>query len=433
VPATGGAPSLLNGVTGRRESVTLAYPTFLPDGRHLLYLDTGNGGVGEAAIYGASLDSSDRTLVLRAAESNALYAGGYLFFIHDTALVAQPFDPARLSLSGDAVPVAERVQPIPIGAPGAAFSVSDRVLAYRTGIGARGFPMQLNWFDRAGKVTGTVGERADYSDLELSPDGTRAAVSEQDPGTGRDIWIFDLARGIPTRFTADPADEFSSVWSPDGSQIIFSSRRKGHFDLYQKASSGAGTVQDVLVDDRDKWPMSWSSDGRFLLYSTGTLSAGIRPHLWALPLAGDRKPFPVVDDAQFNQFPGRLSPDGRWIVYGSTESGQSEIYVTSFPGTTGKWRVSTAGGSWPRWRRDGKEIFFLSLDNAKLMAADVTSRGTQFMVGSEHELFAARWRPGARYSYDVAPDGRILGATLIDPPTPAPATLVVNWLSELKK
>jgi Tol biopolymer transport system component len=434
VPATGGASSLMNGANARHEGATLAYPTFLPDGRHLLYLDTGNGGVGEAAIYGAALDASDRTLVLRAAESNALYAGGHLFFIRDTELVAQPFDAGRLLLSGEAVPVAERVQQTLIGAPSAAFSVSDRVLAYRTGIGVRGFPMQLNWFDPTGKVIGTVGERADYSDLEISPDGTRAAVSEQDPGTGRDIWIFDLARGIPTRFTSDPADEFSSVWSPDGSQIIFSSRRKGHFDLYQKASSGAGATQDVLVDDRDKWPMSWSSDGRFLVYTTGTVSAGVLPSLWALPLVGDRKPFPVLTDAQFSQFPGQLSPDGRWIAYGSNESGsQTDVYVTSFPGATGKWRVSTAGGSWPRWRRDGKEIFFLSPDNSKLMAADVDSRGTQFSVGAEHVLFGARWRPGARYSYDVAPDGRILGATLIEPPTPAPATLVLNWLSELKQ
>jgi Tol biopolymer transport system component len=433
VRATGGASSLLNAANARREGATLAYPAFLPDGRHLLYLDTGNGGVGEAAIYGAALDASDRTLVLRAAESNALYAGGYLFFIRDTKLVAQPFDAVRLKLGGEAVPVAERVQQSLIGAPSAAFSVSDRVLAYRTGVGVRGFPMQLNWFDRTGKVIGTVGDRADYSDLELSPDGTRAAVSEQDPGTGRDIWIFDLARGIPTRFTSDPADEFSSVWSPDGNQIIFSSRRKGHFDLYQKASSGAGATEDVLVDDRDKWPMSWSSDGRFLVYTTGTVSAGVLPSLSALPLVGERKPFPVLTDAQFSQFPGQLSPDGHWIAYGSNESGQTEVYVTSFPGATGKWRVSTAGGSWPRWRRDGKEIFFLSLDNAKLMAAEVDSRGTQFSVGTEHALFAARWRPGARYSYDVAPDGRILGATLIEPPTPAPATLVVNWLTELKK
>jgi Tol biopolymer transport system component len=434
VPAAGGASSLLNGANARREGAALAYPTFLPDQRHLLYLDTGNGGVGEAAIYGAALDASDRTLVLRAAESNALYAGGYLIFIRDTKLVAQPFDAGRLTLSGEAVPVAERVQQTLIGAPSAAFSVSDRVLAYRTGIGVRGFPMQLNWFDRSGKVIGTVGERADYSDVQLSPDGTRVAVSEQDPGTGRDIWIFDLARGIPTRFTSDPADEFSSVWSPDGSQIIFSSRRRGHFDLYQKASSGAGATQDVLVDDRDKWPMSWSSDGRFIVYTTGTVSAGVLPSVWALPLMGDRKPFPVLTDAQFNQFPGQLSPDGRWIAYGSNESSQTEVYVTSFPGATGKWRVSTAGGSWPRWRRDGKEIFFLSLDNSKLMAADVDSRGTQFSVGAERVLFGARWRPGARYSYDIAPDGqRIIGATLIEPPTPAPATLVVNWLSELKR
>ena len=265
VPAAGGAVTLLNGVNGKREGATLAYPTFLPDGRHVLYLDTGGGGVGEAAVYGAALDSSDRTLVLQAAVSNAWYSRGYLFFLRNTTLVAQPFDVERLTLSGGAIPIVEQVQRPQFGPPSGAFSVSDRVLAYQTGLDARGFPTQLTWFDRSGKTIGAVGEQADYGDVEISPDGTRAAVSELDPGTGRDIWIFDLARGIPTRFTADPADEYASVWSPDGSQIIFNSRRKGHLDLYRKASSGAGVEEAVLVDTADKSPMSWSSDGQFVL------------------------------------------------------------------------------------------------------------------------------------------------------------------------
>jgi Tol biopolymer transport system component len=430
VSATGGVASLLGGMNGRREGSTLAYPTFLPDGRHLLYLDTGSGGVGEAAIYGADLDSSDRTLVLRAAASNALYSRGYLFFLRDTTLVAQPFDVAGLMLSGNPVPVAENVQRTLLGAPSASFSVSDRVIAYRTSVGARGLPTQMTWFDRTGKVLGIVGEQADYADVELSPDGTHAIVSELDPGTGRDIWVFDLARGIPTRFTADPADEFASVWSPDGSQIVFSSRRKGYFDLYQKASSGAGPEQEVLTDNRDKFPLGWSPDGRLLLYSAGNLSiVGNQGDLLALPMTGDRKPFPVLS-TPFNEFPGRLSPDGRWLAYASNESGRSEIYVTSFPGASGKWRVSTSGGNWPRWRRDGREIFFLS-NSTKLMAAEVNGQGDRFSVGAEHLLFEARWPLGARTAFDVAPDGRILGATRLEQITGTPITLIVNWLADL--
>jgi hypothetical protein len=154
-----------------------------------------------------------------------------------------------------------------------------------------------------------------------------------------------------------------------------------------------------------------------------------------LPLTGDRKAFPILNDEQFTQFPGKLSADGRWLAYVSNESGQNEVYVSPFPGLNGKWRLSTSGGSWPRWGRDGKEVFFLSLDNPpKLMVADVDSRGSQLSVGAVHMLFETRLRAGAaRYSYDVGPTGRILAATLVEQPVPAPVTLVVNWLADLKK
>jgi len=434
VPAVGGAMvSLLNGINGTREGATLAYPTFLPDGRHILYLDTGGGRVGEAALYAAALDSPDRTLVLGGAVSNAWYSRGYLVFLRNATLVAQPFDVKRLTLSGGGIPIVDQVQRPQFGPPSGAFSVSDRVLAYQTGLDARGFPTQLTWFDRRGKVVGVVGEPADYGDVEISPDGRRATVSQLDPGTGRDIWIFDLARAIPTRLTADPADAFASVWSPDESQIVFNSRRKGHLDLYRKASSGAGSDEAVLVDNADKSPMSWSSKGDLILYNTGNVSiVGNQVDLWALPLSGDRKPFPVVNSA-FNEVRGRLSPDERWIAYTSDESGQTEIYVSPFPGLAGKWRVSTAGGNWPRWSRDGREIFFISTDNTQLMSAAVDGRGSQFVVGKIEKLFEARWRMGARYPYDVGPDGRILAAVLVEQPTATPITLVVDWLADLNR
>ncbi len=433
IPAAGGMAAVLEGENGTRDGATLAYPTFLPDGRHFLYLDTGRGGVGEPAVYAGRIDGSDRTLVLRAAESNAWFGAGYLFYLRDTTLVAQPFDPERLTLSGNPVPVAEPVQRTAFGAPSGAFTVSDRALAYRTGVGARGFPTQLTWFDSKGQVLRTMGERGDYSDIEISPDGTRAVVSQLDPGTGRDLWIFDLARGIPTRFTTDPADEYPGVWSPDSSQVIFGSRRKGHFDLFMKTSSAAGNAQDLLVDDRDKFPLSWSPDGKLLLFTTGYLSVvGNHGHIWQLPLAGDQKPTAVLDDPQFTQYPGKLSPDGKWLAYVSTESGNQEVYVTAFPSLMGKWRISTAGGSWPRWSRDNKQLFFL--DGTKLMAVDVKVSGAaQLSIGSVHELFEGRWPPGRRYTYDVAPNGNILAVTLVEQPLASPITIVVNWLAELRK
>jgi dipeptidyl aminopeptidase/acylaminoacyl peptidase len=432
VAATGGTVTTLKGANGARDGASLTYPSFLPDGQHLLYLDTGSGGKDEAAVYAAALNAADRTLVLPAAKSNALYSDGYLFYLRDTTLVAQPFDTGRLKLGGDAVAIAEEVQRTP-NVPGGAFSISDRVLAYRAGALARGLPTQLQLFDRTGKVLGTVGDRADYADVELSPDGTHAAVSVLNPGTGRDIWIFDIARGIPTRFTSDPADEYGSVWSPDGTQIIFTSRTKGHFDLYQKAASGAGAEQELLEDKFDKWPMSWSSDGKTLIYSTGRISSvGVVPQLWGVNLVGTRVPFQALDDSQFTQFPGKLSPDGHWLAYTSNESGQSEIYVVSFPSRNIKLRVSTAGGSWPRWSHNGKELFFIA-DNTKMMSAEVTTDGSKLSIGTVRMLFEARWPQGARYVYDVAPNGNIFGAIRLEPPAASPITLVVNWRSDLKK
>jgi len=334
------------------------------------------------------------------------------------------------------VPVAEQVQQTGGGgAPSGAFSVSDRTVAYRTGVGARGFPTQLNWFDRSGKVVGTVGERADYADIEISPDGTRATVSELDPGTGRDVWIFDLARGLPTRFTTDPADEYGSVWSPDGTQIIYTSRRQGHFDLYQKPSSGAGTAQEVLKDDRDKWPMSWSPDGKVIVYSTGTVAAGFtRPHLWGMPLTGDRKPFPITNDEQFSQFPGKLSADGRWLAYVSNESGRHEVLVRPFTpagaaGAVESSVVSKGGGTSPRWGANGKELYYLAPNGTVTSVAFATDRGVP--TGPQSVLFQV---PGADADWAVTRDGeRFLLAVPAGHGTPSPFSVVFNWQAAVKR
>ena len=315
----------------------------------------------------ASLDSADRKLLLTADANNALYSQGHLLFLREATLMAQPFDAQRLELAGEAFPVAEQIQLGQNVPPNGFFSASENgVLAYQTGTGAAG--SQLVWVDRTGKPLGVLGEPGVYSDIELSPDGTQASVNLPDQsGRNRDIWLYDVARSLKTRLTFDPADELALIWSPDGSRVVFNSRRKGQLDLYQKAADGSGTEDVLLEDNRQKYPVSWSADGKFILYvSTGGPTGN---DLFVLPLSGDRKPIPFVN-TQFGEAQGAFSPDGRWVAYGSNESGRNEVYVAPFPGPGGKRQVSTAGGAQPRWRRDGTEIFYFD-PISKLMAAAV--------------------------------------------------------------
>ena len=273
-----------------------------------------------------------------------------------------------------------------------------------------------------------LGNRAFYSDLELSPDGKRASVSvpdRSDPtGSERDIWIYDVARGLRTQFTFGPALARTSVWSPDGSQIIFASGRKGrgHMDLYRKASSGAGTDEVLLEDDAVKFPDSWSPDGKFILY----LVSGTKTDLFVLPLSGDRKPFPFLP-ARFNETEGQFSPDGRWVAYISDEAGQgdSELYVAPFPGPGARKQISTDGANQPRWSRDGKEIFFLDPDN-KLMVAGVNGKGDSFEVSTVKSLFQTR-AIVTPWEYEVSPDGQqFLINTGPEQPTRTPGTVIAR-------
>jgi len=414
-------------------------PWFLPDGQHFLYAVAGAavGGAASASVtirigslMGKERDPLEGTIVAET-NSHAIYSQGYLLFVREDALMAQPFDAQRLVTTAEAVPVAEQIQRVLGSGNAGVFSASEGgLLAFQGGAGADG-GTKLTWFDRAGRQIGVLGDPAAYGDLDLSPDGKRASVSIPDQaGRARDIWIYDVTRGLRTRFTFDPADEQASLWSPDGSRVVFNSRRKGHMDLYQKAGSGAGAEEMLLEDNLEKTPRSWSPDGRSILY--GSAGGATGNDLFVLPLSGDRKPVPYLA-TRFGETFGQSSPDGRWVAYASNESGRQEIYVAPFPGPGGKWQISTGGGNWPRWRRDGAEIFYQAPDNS-LMVAAVNGKGTSFEVGAVKPLFETRAVTGLRFPYDVSADGqRFLINTLPEQATSAPITLVLNWTAGLRQ
>jgi eukaryotic-like serine/threonine-protein kinase len=426
VPVTGGEPSRVTALSTERQETLHAWPQFLPDGQHFIYLAQSERPE-NTGIYIGSLDSKVNKLMLRA-NGNPSYAAfpsgsGYLLSMQTATLMAQAFDPVRLELRGEGFPVAERLLLPPAPAPGfAAFSATENgVLAYRT-LGQAS--TELVWFDRQGRRLGTVGEPANYSVPALSPDEKTLAVTRIDPEIGtRDIWLFDLARGTPSHFTFDPTEETNPTWSPDGTQIVFTSRQKGKGDIYRKAATGAGIAEPLMESRELKIVESWTPDGRFILYD----SAG---KVWALPLSGDRKPVALLTQDGALRV-SSVSPDMRWVAYASNGTGRSEIYVQSFPPSGGKWQVSTTGGEEPYWRRDGKELFYV--EGKRLMAVAVTADGPRFQPGTPKPLFEVRQQSfGFRSRYQVAANGQKFLVVVPLESTSPPITVVTNWIAGLK-
>ena len=295
------------------------------------------------------------------------------------------------------------------------------------------YGLQLTWFDRTGKALGTIGEPQSFSDIMLSPDG-KTLIASVFHARGEDLWTYDLSKGLPVRFTFDPARADVPLWSPDGRSVVFNSVRKGHWDLYRKSADGSGVEELLYADEREKYANSWSPDGKFLVFAT--LEGGGSSGHWALPMAPDSagaalKPMPVPVLPPGTRF-AKFSPDGRWLAYGSEESQRSEVYVSPFLRPGGKRQISTNGGIKPRWRQDGKEIFYLSPEG-RLMATQVRISGESVEVGATHALFGGI-PTGNGYGYDISADGqRILATVGKDEKSSEPITLVQNWAAGLKK
>ncbi len=431
ISAAGGVPTPVTKLDASRHENTHRWPYFLPDGRHFLYFAR-SGSVEWNGIYLGSLEGGEQKLVLRG-DSNAIYAPpGYLLFVRDRTLMAQPFDARRLQLTGEPVPLAEQVE-VSVATQRAIFSASENgVLLYqrRTTVGGG---WELRWFDRTGKQGLPLGALGVYLQPRLSPDNQKLAVSMLDlRATNYDVWVYDLSRGVPSRLTFAPSLESNPVWSPDGTRIVFGSDRQGAMHIYQKAANGTGGEETVLEADANETPMSWSRDGRYLAYERQDTHGKKNTEIWVLPLFGDRKPFPVVQSEFESVFP-QFSSDGKWLAYASNESNRYEVYVVPFPGGSGKWQVSTSGGSQPRWRRDGKEMFYLAADN-KVMAVDVGAKGATLELNNLRLLFQAHPASAPRWLYDVSADGkRFLVNSATEQGSAEPLTLVVNWTADLKK
>ena len=417
VPAGGGIPTAQIPASEGQPG----WPQFLPGGDRFLYVTVGS----QPELKIGSLDGGEAQVVLTG-QSRVEYAPpGHLLYVRDNTLVAQPFDPDTGTLSGDPVPLAQDLGVDNVGL--AHFTASHTgVLAFRSGEAGGG---QLAWVDRKGEQREAVGEPADIAATSLSPDGRWLAMTMgQGSSSAYDIWVRDLVRGVTSRLTFSEEGDASPVWSPGGDRIAYASERDGNWDLAVKAVGGTGEAEILLEAEGRQYPISWSPDGKHLLYHN--VAPETSWDINVLDLEGEPNPRPFIR-TPFIEIRARFSPDGRWVAYQSNESGQGEIYVQAFPGPGGKWQISTAGGAEPQWGPDGSELFYRSPER-QMMRVEVQT-GETFEAGIPEAMFTASLRPiTVNNRYLVSPDGQrfLLLGSLIEDSTP-PTTVVVNWTAEL--
>lgn len=402
---------------GARESG----PSFLPDGRHFLYLDRDS-----KFIHVRALDSDTSTPVVRS-DSEGIYADpGYLLFVRDGALLAHTFDIRRLELRGEAMRIAENIRfSADLGA--AVFSVSETgVLVYSTGLSIG--PTRARWLDRAGQTLEAF-DLPTVRSARLSPDGRRLAYDRPAAGEQADLWVLDLERQTNVRLTSDPRDEKTPVWSPDGGHVAYVSNEQGIYDLYRIAATGSGPSERVFESGDQKVVADWSSDGRYLVFSAFTPDT--RDDVWLLDRESGPKAIRLLSTAASEQQP-RLAPNGRWLAYTSNQTGASEVYVQRLPSGAAV-PVSVGGGLEPFWRHDGGELFFVSPDNWLMtVAVDVSADADPIVRGKGPErLFELPGHCGPARCLEVSVDraGRFLVLT-----ADAPRELmrvIVNWSTAL--
>ncbi len=418
VAAKGGEATAVDGTVRRN------FPSFLPDGRHYLYLAILNG-IGQA-IHVGTLDGKDSTQLVRTTSSAVYASPGYLIFRRGAALMSQPFDTSALALTGAAAPLAQSVA---INLPGQTLLSASQngVLAYFD------LPNRsvLSWLDRQGQSLGVVGSPGYYDGICLSRDDSRVVFAEMDfRSSNIDLRTLEFARGAPVPLTFDPALDLFPVCSADATResALFMSLRTGVAGVFIQPTNAPSQEKLVYQSGEPSIPSHWSADGRWIVFTK--LNATTRADVWTMPTGTPQEARPYAATAT-NERSGQLSPDGAWLAYMSDELGPQEVFVQSFPDPGARWQVSKGGGQQPQWRRDGKELFYLSLDNT-LMVIEIGPRNTDFTFSPPRALFATNVTSLEREShgmqYAVSRDGsRFLVNRRTE--TLVPITVVSNWLA----
>ena len=421
VPATGGTPTPVTQLDKSHQELTHRWPSFLPDGKHFLFFSRG----AENAVYVGVLGSSDRKIIFKN-DSNAIYVSpGYLLFVRNGNLMAQPFDTKRLEFTGPAVPVAENVPTEGITQHGLFSASNDDIVSIQPKFGKLVQPV---WVDRSGKTLEVLGDPAMYVDISVSPDGQKTAFVIVDPQDGTwNTWILDLKGHQKTRLTYESAVGYYPVWSPDGNQIVFATNRMGVAKIFGIPASGVGEATLFLPSDESDIPSSWSRDGKYIAFLRSPINGLDKRSLWIAPTSGDKKPYRLMDVAG-TIAEAVFSPDGKWLAYHSDETGRREVYVVPFPEANRKIAISSGGGNTPRWSPDGKELFYLANDGT-LMSTSILPGKNGLQVGKTDALFKT-----SRMIYDVSPDGKRLLVYKEAEDQPASSiTLISNWSKIVQK
>jgi serine/threonine protein kinase len=431
----GGAVTPVAQLDKQRKEIVNAAPVFLPDGNHFVYAIVADSSVPEnSGIFVGSLDGKTTKTRLEPFGTRlsglAYAAPGYLL-IGGESLTAQRFDASTLTLSGRPVPLSDAVE---------SFGVSNTGLLLYRKSATNAADKQLTWFDRAGRQLDPLGPKGNYGNVELSPTGDRVAVDKIEDGNG-DVWVIDVARGVPSRITFAQSREWTPVWSPDGSKLAFGSGRNGGSHTYQKSAAGVGEETPMFKSDTSEIPVAWSHDARYIVFSRLKGGNGAGVDTWLMDLSSREPKVSPYIESPFDKAQARISPDGRWLAYATNDSGMYQIMVQSFPDPTrGRWQITAQGGIEPKWRHDGRELYYIAYDG-KLMAVPIkeTKPGQPFEAGTptttlfQTPLTVSRTQIPRDRRYDVAPDGRFLIAIPVAAGGPEPVTAVVNWTAAIDK